>query len=84
MSISVPIDGRFQFNFATAAVANASLGRMPWDGIEQVGPDAYVVRGSWPTPPVTKSNFSSSVAASQAAPEAKPRSAASALWPNLK
>ena len=84
MSISVPIDGRFQFNFATAAVANASLGRMPWDGIEQVGPDAYVVRGSWPTPPVTNSSFSSSVAASQAAPEAKPRSAASALWPNLK
>jgi hypothetical protein len=66
------------------AVANVSLGRMPWDGIEQVGPDAYVVRGSWPTPPVTNSSFSSSVAASQAAPEAKPRSAASALRPNLK
>jgi len=81
MNISVPQDGRFQFSFADAAVANASLGRMPWHGIEQVGPDRYVVRGSWPTPPTTNSNFSSSVAAS--APETKPRTAASALWPNL-
>jgi hypothetical protein len=82
-SMSVPVDGRMQFSLATAAVANASLGRMPWDGIEQVGPDAYVVRGSWPTPKPTPTNsFSSAVAAS--APEAKPRSAASALWPNLK
>ena len=81
MSISVPRDGRFQFNFATAAVANASLGRMPWDGIEQVGPDAYVVRGSWPTPKPTPT-FSSAVAAS--APEAtKARSPGHALWPNL-
>ena len=84
MSISVPRDGRFQFNFATAAVANASLGRMPWDGIEQVGPDAYVVRGSWPTPKPTPT-FSSSTAASTSAPEAAPKSsaAARAIWPNL-
>ena len=81
-NISVPVDGRVQFSFATAAVANHSLGRMPWDGIEQVGPDRYVVRGSWPTPPTTNSNFSSSVAAST--PEAKPRpSGARALWPHL-
>jgi hypothetical protein len=82
MNISVPVDGRRQFSFADVAVANASLGRMPWDGIEQVGPDRYVVRGSWPTPKPTPT-FSSSVAASQVAPEAKPRTAASALWPNL-
>ena len=84
MSISVPIDGRFQFNFATAAVANASLGRMPWDGIEQVGPDAYVVRGSWPTPKPTPT-FSSAVAASTSAPETAPKSSAAArsLWPAL-
>jgi hypothetical protein len=83
MSISVPRDGRFQFNFATAAVANASLGRMPWDGIEQVGPDAYVVRGSWPTPKPTPT-FSSAVAAS--APEAAQKAssaAARSLWPHL-
>jgi hypothetical protein len=82
-NISVPVDGRFQFSFADAAVANASLGRMPWDGIEQVGPDRYVVRGSWPTPAPTPTNsFSFSVAASPA-PAAKPRSPASALWPHL-
>jgi hypothetical protein len=93
-SISVPVDGRVQFSFADVAVANASLGRMPWDGIEQVGPDRYVVRGSWPTPrptprptpAPTPTRFSSAVAASQAAPEAAPKSsaAASALWPNLR
>jgi hypothetical protein len=78
MSISVPVDGRFQFSFATAAVANASLGRMPWDGIEQVGPDAYVVRGSWPTPKPTPTNsFSSAVAASTSVPA--PKSSAAAL-----
>ena len=84
MSISVPRDGRFQFNFATAAVANASLGRMPWDGIEQVGPDRYVVRGSWPTPKPTPT-FSSAVAASTSAPETAPKSSAAArsLWPHL-
>jgi hypothetical protein len=84
MSISVPRDGRFQFNFATAAVANASLGRMPWDGIEQVGPDAYVVRGSWPTPKPTPT-FSSAVAASTSTPVAAPKSSAAArsLWPHL-
>jgi hypothetical protein len=42
-NISVPVDGRVQFSFATAAMANHSLGRMPWDGIEQVGPDRYVL-----------------------------------------
>jgi hypothetical protein len=86
MNISVPRDGRLQFNFATAAVANASLGRMPWDGIEQVGPDRYVVAGSWPVP----SSISPSAAASRAmspveVPDAAtPKSAAAALWPNLK
>jgi hypothetical protein len=84
-NISVPRDGRFQFSFADAAVANASLGRMPWDGIEQVGPDRYVVRGSWPTPKPTPANsFSSAVAASTSAPEAAPKSPAHALWPDLK
>jgi hypothetical protein len=85
-NISVPVDGRLQFSFATAAVANASLGRMPWEGIEQVGPDAYVVRGSWPTPkPTPASSFSSAVAATQAVPETAPTSsvAARSIWPAL-
>jgi hypothetical protein len=85
MNISVPVDGRRQFSFADVAVANASLGRMPWDGIEQVGPDAYVVRGSWPTPKPTPA-FSSAVAASTSAPDTAPKSsaAARAIWPNLR
>jgi hypothetical protein len=78
----VPVDGRVQYSFADVAVANASLGRMPWAGVEQVGPDRYVVAGSWPTPKPTPT-FSSAVAAST--PEAGPKSsaAARAIWPNL-
>jgi hypothetical protein len=82
MNISVPVDGRAQYSFATVAMTNASLGRMPWAGVEQVGPDRYVVAGSWPTPKPTPT-FSSSTAASRSAPEAKPRSPGHALWPNL-
>jgi hypothetical protein len=84
MNISVPVDGRFQFSFADAAIANASLGRMPWDGIEQVGPDRYVMRGSWPKPTPANS-FSSSMAAAINAPAAAPKSSAGAraVWPNL-
>jgi hypothetical protein len=85
MNISVPQDGRPQFNPATVMIANASMGRWPTAGVETVVPGGnYILKGTWPTPPTTNSNFSSSVAASQVAPEAKPRSAASALWPNLK
>jgi len=84
-NISVPVDGRVQFSFATAAMANHSLGRMPWDGIEQVGPDRYVLANSWPmSRPSGGGGFSSSVAASVApADTTKPRTAASAPWPNL-
>ena len=85
MNISVPVDGRAQYSFATVAMTNASLGRMPWAGVEQVGPDRYVVAGSWPTPKPTPANsFSSAVAASTSAPEAAPKSPAHALWPDLK
>jgi hypothetical protein len=85
MNISVPVDGRAQYSFATVAVANASLGRMPWAGVEQVGPDRYVVANSWPTPkptPTTNSSFSG-LAASQTAVAPKSSAAARAIWPNL-
>jgi hypothetical protein len=81
---TVPVDGRAQYSFATVAIANASLGRMPWAGVEQVGPDRYVVAGSWPTPKPTPANsFSSAVAASSAPETTKPRSPGRALWPHL-
>jgi hypothetical protein len=87
MNISVPQDGRKQFPMATVMMANASLGRPLLSGVEPVGYGSgmYTLKGSWPTPKPTPTNsFSSAVAASTSAPEAKPRSAASALWPNLK
>jgi hypothetical protein len=83
-TVTAPWDGRMQFSFADAAIANHSLGRMPLAGVEQVGPDRYVVAGSWPTPKPTPTFGFSSLTASQAAPETKPRTAAAALWPNLK
>jgi hypothetical protein len=80
-TVTAPWDGRFQFTGAEAAIASASVGLWP-PPVEQVGPDRYVVRGSWPTPKPTPT-FSSAVAASTSAPEAKPRSPGHALWPNL-
>jgi hypothetical protein len=82
MDISVPVDGRAQFSFATAAIANASLGRMPWADIEQVGPDRYVVAGSWPASTRVKFDRPSTVPVEVAAP--RKQDAAHALWPDLK
>jgi len=84
MNISVPLDGRPQWPASTILTVNAMMGRWPLtSGVETVTPDGrYILKNSWPTPPAANSSFSSSVATS--APEAKPRSAASALWPNLK
>ena len=84
MNISVPLDGRPQWPASTILTINAMMGRWPLtSGVETVTPDGrYILKNSWPTPPAANSSFSSSVATSS--PEAKPRSAASALWPNLK
>jgi hypothetical protein len=81
---TVPVDGRKQFPGLVVMLANTSLGRAPFAGVERVGPDAYVLPNSWPTPPPTPSttSFSPLVAAS-AAPDVVPRSAGKALWPNL-
>jgi hypothetical protein len=82
-TVTAPRDGRAQYSLADVAVANVSLGRWPFAGVEQVGPDRYVVAGSWPTPAPTPTNSFSSSAAASPAPAAKPRSPASALWPHL-
>jgi hypothetical protein len=84
MNISVPQDGRPQFSFASLALSNYLYGRPSLDEVQQIGPDRYILPNAWPPQPATNSNFSSSVAASTSAPEPKPRTAASALWPNLK
>jgi hypothetical protein len=84
---TVPIDGRKQFPGLTVMLTNHSMGRDLFAGVEQVGPDAYVVSNSWPAPKAS-SSFSSSVAASaiESAPVSRPTSSASALalWPTLK
>ena len=88
MSISVPQDGRPQFDPTTVMITNAVMGRSPLTaGVEAVVPGGkYILQDTWPKPPTTNRSFSSSVAASQTAPAvATPRSsaAARAIWPNL-
>jgi hypothetical protein len=89
MNISVPVDGRRQFPMATVVMANASLGRMPFEGVEPVGYGSglYTIAGQWPTPKPTPTNsFSSAVASTQPVPETAPKSsvAARSIWPNLR
>jgi hypothetical protein len=86
-TLTAPWDGRAQFPMATIAMANASLGRPLFDGVDPVGcgSNMYMLRNSWPPAPRSPSSgFSGAVAASQAPAEA-PRSSpgARALWPNL-
>jgi hypothetical protein len=77
---TVPNDGRPQFSFTDIAVANAQRGRVPLTGFEQIGPDRYVVKGSWPTPqPQTTGGASFPI---EPEPE-RPKTPAQALWPNL-
>jgi hypothetical protein len=80
--LTVPVDGRAQYSFADVAVANVSLGRMPLDGMEQVGPDRYVVAGSWPASTRVKFDRPSTAPVEVAAP--RKQDAAHALWPDMK
>ena len=89
MNINVPVDGRMQFEPATVKVTNAVAGRWLTAGVETVTPGGkYILKNSWPPAPRASGGggFSSAVAATQAAPDAGPRSgaAARAVWPNLK
>jgi hypothetical protein len=63
-----------------AVVFNGSRGRLPFTGFQQIGPDRYVIAGTWPTPRPVSTGPSMAVA--EPAPET-PKSPASALWPNL-
>jgi hypothetical protein len=87
MSISVPVDGRPQFDPTTVMITNAMMGRWPLTaGVEAVVPGGkYILQDTWPKQPATNSNFNSAVAASTSAPVAAPKSSAAArsLWPNL-
>jgi hypothetical protein len=86
MNISVPQDGRPQFDPTTVMITNAMMGRWPLTaGVEAVVPGGkYILQNTWPKPPATNNNFSSAVAASTSAPVAAPKSPAHALWPDMK
>jgi hypothetical protein len=86
-NLTIPIDGRPQFDPTTVMITNAMMGRWPLtSGVEAVVPGgAYILKGTYPpSRPSGPSGFSG-LAASQAQPEA-PRSspAARAIWPNLR
>ena len=83
-NLTIPVDGRPQFEPSTVMISNAMMGRWPLTaGVEAVVPGGkYILQDTWPKPPTTNRSFSSSVAASSA-PEPKPRSPGHALWPNL-
>jgi hypothetical protein len=87
-NLTIPVDGRPQFEPSTVMISNAMMGRWPLTaGVEAIVPGGkYILQDTWPKPPTTNRSFSSSVAASQTAPAvATPRSsaAARAIWPNL-
>ena len=88
MNISVPRDGRPQWDPATIMMANASLGRWPLTaGVETVTPGgSYILANSWPAP--ARTSFSGPTAVStivDTPPDAvASKTAARPLWPNLR
>jgi hypothetical protein len=82
-TMTVPTDGRPQFSFLDLALSNYVFGRPSLADVRQIGPDRFILPNAWPAPRASGGGFSSAVASTQAAPETKPRTAASALWPNL-
>jgi hypothetical protein len=77
-------DGRPEFSAAIVAMANASLGRMPFAGVEQRGPDRYVIANAWPAPkPSPAPSSSGGMSSGVSPPVVTPKSPGQALWPNL-
>jgi hypothetical protein len=87
MDISVPRDGRAQWDPSTIMVTNAMMGRWPLTaGVETVTPDGkYILANSWPPAPRSPSSgFSGAVAAPQPETATKSSVAARSIWPNLR
>ena len=87
-NISVPVDGRAQFDPAAVMMANASMGRWPLTtGVDTVTPGgSYILKNSWPPAP-RASVGGNSPARPVEMPDAAPKlssEASRALWPNLK
>jgi hypothetical protein len=77
---TIPTDGRPQFSGLDVALFNAARGQMPLAGMSQIGPDRYVLAGTFPRPSPTPRAFSPAVAATA---DAGPMTPARALWPDL-
>ena len=43
-AVTAPVDGRAQYSLAAVAMANHSLGRWPFAGVQEIFPGRYV----WP------------------------------------
>jgi hypothetical protein len=88
-NISVPRDGRAQFDPATVMVTNALMGRWVTAGVETMTPGgSYILKNSWPpSPPMSPSRPAGPVipsAPSSSSDQEAPRNAAHALWPDLR
>jgi hypothetical protein len=77
---TIPLDGRAQYSMADVVVANVGSGREPFAGVKQIGADRYVLANSWPAP-VKGDPWAGGF--SPEAPVSRPRTPASALWPDL-
>ena len=88
-TVIAPRDGRAQYSLADVVMANASLSRWPFAGVETVTPGgSYILKNSWPPAPrasVGGNSPAMPVEVPDAAPKLRASSEASrALWPNLK
>jgi hypothetical protein len=86
-NMSVPVDGRRQYDFTTVVMANAGMGRPPLAGVREIFPGRFVTE-PWPKPRPTSpsSGGFSGLAAAEAPAEAGPKSSAAArsIWPALR
>jgi hypothetical protein len=87
-NVSVPIDGRPQFDPSTVMISNALAGRWLTAGVETVTPGGkYILRNSWPPAPRASGGGNSPARPVEVPDAAAPKlssEASRALWPNLK
>jgi hypothetical protein len=81
-TITAPIDGRPQYPKLYVELVNAMNGREPTFGVQQQVGDRYILE-KWPAPSRASYGGSSAGPVEVPVPEA-PRSAAQAIWPNLR
>ena len=80
--MTVPTDSRTQNSQLMIVARNMDAGRSPMAGVRQTlpGVDRYIMEEARRAP---VANWDSGPSGAVQAPESKPKSAASALWPHL-